>query len=380
MLGGIADIKHTPLEVCFRPRTGHCINRAAGAKSHDQAVSKRLSSDRMVSRAAGGSMRRRQVLALIGGAAAATPYAVRAQQPTKLPTVGFLGAGSPSGWSHWTAAFLKRLHELGWVEGRTMSIEYRWAEGHSDRYAEITAEFVQLKVDVIVTAGSAALAAKKVTSAVPIVFTIAADPLGDGMVASLARPGGNVTGLSTQAVDAASKRLELLREIIPSLRRFALLAEAGNFGTVLEQRKVQAASKTLGLEAVTLEMRNADDIAPALAGLKARADALYVLPNPIANTNRDLINALALGERIPTMHGFREYVEAGGLASYGPSTSDMFRRAGDFVDKILRGAKPADMPVEQPTKFELVINLKTAKALGIILPPTLLARADEVIE
>ena len=261
-----------------------------------------------------------------------------------------------------------------------MSIEYRWAEGHSDRYAEITAEFVQLKVDVIVTAGSAALAAKKVTSAVPIVFTIAADPLGDGMVASLARPGGNVTGLSTQAVDAASKRLELLREIIPSLRRFALLAEAGNFGTVLEQRKVQAASKTLGLEAVTLEMRNADDIAPALAGLKARADALYVLPNPIANTNRDLINALALGERIPTMHGFREYVEAGGLASYGPSTSDMFRRAGDYVDKIFREAKPADMPVEQPTKFELVINLKTAKALGIILPPTLLARADEVIE
>ena len=325
-------------------------------------------------------MRRRQFLALIGGAAAATPYAVRAQQPTKLPTVGFLGAGSPSGWSHWTAAFLKRLHELGWVEGRTMSIEYRWAEGHSDDYAEITAEFVQLKVDVIVSTGSAALAAKKVTSAVPIVFTIAADPLGDGMVASLARPGGNVTGLSTQAVDAASKRLEFLREIIPSLRRFALLAEVGNFGTVLEQRKVQAASKTLGLEAVTLEMRNADDIAPALARLKGRADALYVLPNPIANTNRDLINALALGERIPTMHGFREYVEAGGLASYGPSTPDMFRRAGDFVDKILRGAKPADMPVEQPTKFELVINLKTAKALGIILPPTLLARADEVIE
>ena len=325
-------------------------------------------------------MRRRQFLALIGGAAAATPYAVRAQQPTKLPTVGFLGAGSPSGWSHWTAAFLKRLHELGWVEGRTMSIEYRWAEGHSDRYAEITAEFVQLKVDVIVSTGSAALAAKKVTSAVPIVFTIAADPLGDGMVASLARPGGNVTGLSTQAVDAASKRLEFLREIIPSLRRFALLAEVGNFGTVLEQRKVQAASKTLGLEAVTLEMRNADDIAPALAGLKGRADALYVLPNPIANTNRDLINALALGERIPKMHGFREYVEAGGLASYGPSTPDMFRRAGDFVDKILRGAKPADMPVEQPTNFELVINLKTAKALGIILSPTLLARADEVIE
>jgi putative ABC transport system substrate-binding protein len=261
-----------------------------------------------------------------------------------------------------------------------MSIEYRWAEGHSERYAEITAEFVRLKVDVIVSAGSAALVAKRVTSAVPIVFTIAADPLGDGMVASLARPGGNVTGLSTQAVDAASKRLEILREIIPSLRRFAILAEVGNFGTVLEQRKVQAASETLGLEAITLELRNAEDIAPALAGLKGRADALYVLPNPLANTNRDRINALALGERLPTMHGFREYVDAGGLASYGPSTSDMFRRAGDYVDRIFRGAKPADMPVEQPTKFELVINLRIAKALGIQLSPTLLARGDEVLE
>ncbi|MFL6828391.1 MAG: ABC transporter substrate-binding protein [Bradyrhizobium sp.] len=325
-------------------------------------------------------MKRREFITLLGGAAAAAPCAVRAQQATKLPTVGFLGAGSPSGWSHWTAAFLLRLHELGWIEGRTMSIEYRWAEGHSERYAEITAEFVRLKVDVIVSAGSAALVAKRVTSAVPIVFTIAADPLGDGMVASLARPGGNVTGLSTQAVDAASKRLEILREIIPSLRRFAILAEVGNFGTVLEQRKVQAASETLGLEAVTVELRNAEDIAPALAGLKGHADALYVLPNPLANTNRDRINALALGERLPTMHGFREYVDAGGLASYGPSTSDMFRRAGDYVDRIFRGAKPADMPVEQPTKFELVINLRIAKALGIQLSPTLLARADEVIE
>jgi ABC-type uncharacterized transport system substrate-binding protein len=325
-------------------------------------------------------MRRRQFLAVIGGAAAAKPLAVRAKQVTKLPTVGFLGAGSPAGWSHWTSAFLLRLQELGWVEGRTMSVEYRWAEGNSERYAEITAEFVRLKVDVIVSTGGVALVAKRVTSAVPIVFTIAADPLSDGLVASLARPGGNVTGLSTQGVDAASKRLEILCEIIPSLQRFAILAEVGNLGTVLEQRKVQAASKTLGLEAITLEMRNADDIEPALAALKDRADALYVLPNPIANVNRDRINALALGQQLPTMHGFREYVEAGGLASYGPNTADMFRRAGDFVDKILHGAKPADMPIEQPTKFEFVINLKVAKALGIQLSPALLARADEVIE
>jgi putative ABC transport system substrate-binding protein len=322
-------------------------------------------------------MRRRRFLAVLGAAAAAMPFGVRARQATRLPTVGFLGAGSPSGWSHWTAAFLERMHELGWVEGKTISIEYRWAEGHSERYPEIAAEFVRLKTDVIVSTGSVALAAKKVTSVVPIVFTIAADPIGDGMVVSLARPGGNVTGLSTQGVDVATKRLELLREIVPDLRRFAILAEVGNLGTVLEQRKVELASKTLGLEAVTLEMRSADDIAPALAGLKRRAEALS---NPIANTNRARINALAVDEHLPTMHGFREYVEAGGLVSYGPNTVDMFRRAGDYVDRILRGTKPAEMPVEQPTKFELILNQKVAKALGIQLSPTLLARADEVIE
>jgi putative ABC transport system substrate-binding protein len=325
-------------------------------------------------------MKRRRFLAVLGAAAAAMPFAVRAQQATRLPTVGFLGAGSPSGWSHRTAAFLQRLHELGWVEGKTISIEYRWAEGHSERYPEIAAEFVRLKTNVIVSTGSVALAAKKVTSAIPIVFTIAADPIGDGMVASLARPGGNVTGLSTQGVDVATKRLELLREIVPDLRRFAILAELGNLGTVLEQHKVEVASKALGLEALTLELHSADDIAPALAGLKRRAEALYVLPNPIANTNRARINALAIGEHLPTMHGFREYVEADGLVSYGPNTVDMFRRAGDYVDRILRGSKPADIPVEQPTKFELVINQKVAKALGIQLSPTLLARADEVIE
>jgi ABC-type uncharacterized transport system substrate-binding protein len=298
-----------------------------------------------------GTMKRREFMTLLGSTAATWPLAAHAQHSAKLPTIGFLGAGSPSGWSRWTAAFLQRLHELGWVEGRTVSIEYRWAQGHSERYVEITSEFARLKVDVIVSAGSAALVAKGVTSAVPIVFAIAADPLSDGLVESLARPGGNVTGLSTQGVDAASKRLEILHEIVPDLRRLAILAEVGNFGTALERRKVEAASKPLGLETIILEMRNADEILSALAGLKGRADALYVLPNPIANTNRDLINAQALADRLPTMHGFREYVEAGGLVSYGPSTADMFRRAGDYVDKILRGAKPADMPVEQPTKF-----------------------------
>ena len=325
-------------------------------------------------------MQRRELIMLLGGAAFTWPFALHAQQAAKLPTIGFLGAGSPAGWSNWTAAFLQRLRELGWVEGRTVAIEYRWAEGRSERYAEIAAEFVRLKVDVIVSVGSAAIVAKRVTSTVPIVFTLSADPIGDGMVASLARPGGNVTGLSIQSVDVAGKQLELMREIIPNLRRLAVLTEFGNLGSSLERSKVEAAAKTFNLDVVLLEMRSAHDIAPAFGALKDRAEALYVLSNPLANTNRVHINDLALRERLPTMHGFREYVETGGLMSYGPNTADLFRHASDFVDKILHGAKPADMPVEQPTKFELVINLKTVKALGLDVPPTLLARADEVIE
>ena len=326
-------------------------------------------------------MRRREFITLLGCATAASwPFAVRAQPVGKLPTVGFLGAGSPSGWTKWTAAFVRRLHELGWVEGRTVAIDYRWAEGQSDRYAEIAAEFVRLKVDVIVSVGSAAIVARQVTSTIPIVFTLSADPVGDGMAASLARPGGNVTGLSIQAIDVAGKRLEILREVVPSLRHLAILAEAGNFGSALERNKVEAAAKTLGLEVVIQELRSADDIAAAFSAVNDRAEALYVLSNPLANTNRAHINALALTGGLPTMHGFRDYVEAGGLISYGPNTADLFRRAGDYVDKILKGAKPSDLPIEQPTKFELVINLKTAKSLGLTLPSTLLTRADDVIE
>jgi len=323
-------------------------------------------------------MQRREFITLSASAAVAWPLTLHAEQSAKLPTIGFLGAGSPAGWSHWTAAFSQRLQELGWVEGRTVAIEFRWAEGHSERYAEIVTDFVRLKVDVIVSVGSVAMVAKRVTSTIPIVFTTAADPIGDGMVASLARPGGNVTGLSSQAADVTSKRLEFLREGIPDLRRLAVLTEVGNLGNVLELNQLKIAVKTLDL--VVLEMRSADDIAPAFEGLKGRVEAIYVHANPLANTNRTRINDLALGARLPTMHGFREYVESGGLMSYGPNTPDLYRRAGDYVDKILRGAKPADMPVEQPTKFELVVNLKTARALGIDLSPSLLARADEVIE
>ena len=252
---------------------------------------------------------------------------------------------------------MQRLRELGWIEGRTVAIEYRWAEGRSERFAEIAAEFVRLKVDVIVTSGTAVLAAKQATSVIPIVFAVAGDPVGTGLVASLARPGGNVTGLSIQATDLAGKRLELLREVVPGLRRLAIMANVGNPAAVLEMGEVQATARTLGLEVATFEIRRAEDIAPAFEALKGRADALYVCADPLVNTNRIRINTLALGARLPTMYGFREYVEAGGLMSYGPNFPDLFRRAADFVDKILRGAKPADIPVEQPTKFDLVINL-----------------------
>jgi putative ABC transport system substrate-binding protein len=322
-------------------------------------------------------MIRREFISLLGGAAA-WPIAARAQQPGKLPTVGFLGATTPSAQKKWTDAFVQRLRELDWIEGRSIAIEYRWAEGRTDRAAETFAEFVRLKVEVIVTHPTTlALAAKQVTSLIPIVFAVAGDPVGTGLVASLARPGGNVTGLSLQTTDTVSKRLELLREVVPGLRRLAVIA---NPIAVLEMREVQAVASTLGLEVATLEIRRAEDIAPAFEALNGRAEALYVCTDPLANTQRVSINTLALNARLPSVCGFPQFVEAGGLISYGANFPALFRRAAVFVDKILRGAKPADIPVEQPTKFDLVVNLKTAKALGLEFPPTLVARADEVIE
>jgi ABC-type uncharacterized transport system substrate-binding protein len=325
-------------------------------------------------------MKRRQFITLLGGAAATWPLAARAQQPGKLPTIGFLGA-SPSIESQRVAAFVQRLRELAWIDNRNLAIEYRWAEGRNERYAEAAAELVRLKVDVIVTVATpATLAAKQATTVIPIVFGAASDPVGTGLVDSLARPGGNVTGLSNQISDTGGKKLELLREVVPSLRRLAILANVGNPAVVLDMGEAQAAASKLGLEVTTSEIRRAEDIAPAFDALKGRADALYVCTDPLVNTHRIRVNTLALAARLPTIHGLREYVEAGGLMSYGPNLPDLMRRAGDYVDKIMRGAKPGDIPVEQPTKFDLVINLTTAKALGIDVPPTLLARADEVIE
>jgi putative tryptophan/tyrosine transport system substrate-binding protein len=325
-------------------------------------------------------MRRREFITLLGGAAAAWPVGARGQQ-AKVPTIGFLGANTSSVQSRWTAAFVQRLRELGWIEGRNVAIEYRWAETRFDRSPEIIAEFVRLKVDVIVThATENILAAKQGTSVIPIVFAAVADPIGIGVVDSLARPGGNITGLSNQFTDAAGKRVELLREVVRELRRLAVLANVGIANAALEIDQVQAAARTLGLEVATFDIRRAEDIAPAFMALNGRAQALYVFGDPLTNTNRAQISTLALDGRLPTVAGFREFAEVGGLLSYGSNLADQFRQAGDYVDKILRGTKPADLPVAQPTKFDLVINLKTAKALGIEVPPSLLARANEVIE
>jgi putative tryptophan/tyrosine transport system substrate-binding protein len=324
-------------------------------------------------------MKRREFITLLGGAVA-WPLAARAQQAGKLPTIGFLGA-DPSIESKRVAAFVQRLRELGWIDGRNLAIEYRWAEGRNERYAENAAELVRLKVDVIVTGATVpALAAKQATAVIPIVFAPSGDPVGTGLVASLARPGGNVTGLSSQTAETAGKRLELLREIFPGLGRLAIMGNVGNPISVLELGEVQAAARAFGLEVITSELRRAEDISPAFDALKGRADALYVCSDPLVNTHRIRVNTLALAARLPTMHFFREYVEAGGLMSYGPNLPDLLRRAADYVDKILRGAKSGDIPVEQPTKFDLIINLTTAKALGLTIPEPFLLRADEVIE
>jgi ABC-type uncharacterized transport system substrate-binding protein len=323
-------------------------------------------------------MKRRKFITLLGGAAA-WPLAARAQQP-KRPTIGFLGTATPSTWGSFTAAFVQRLRELGWTDGGNIMFEVRWAEGRTERYAEIAAEFVRRKVDVIVTSGGAVAAAKQATSTIPIVFTLARDPVAAGWVASLARPGGNITGLSAQTTEITGKRLELLREIIPGLRRLAVMCNTALPAVVLEMSELQAAARALDLQVATVDIRRAEDIAPAFETLKDRAEAVYIAPDPLVIANRIRINTLVLGARLPAMFGQREHVEVGGLISYGADNLDQFRRAADLVDKILRGAKPGDLPIEQPTKFDLIINLTTAKTLGVGIPAKILALADEVIE
>jgi putative tryptophan/tyrosine transport system substrate-binding protein len=322
---------------------------------------------------------RRQLITALGGVSVAWPLVARAQQPARLPTIGLLTPDA-SGWGAETAAFIERLSQLGWIDGRTITIEYRWSEGRPERVAEFAAEFVQQKVDVIVSYGGAVATLKQATAVIPIVFAIAGDPVGSGFVESLVRPGGNVTGMSLQQTDTASKRLEFLRDVVPNLRRLAIMFNADYPSSVQETGEIQAVARTLGLEVAPHEIRRAEDIAPVFETLKSQADALYVVGDTLITANRMPIVTLALGERLPTIFDNRIMVQAGGLMSYGANFPALFQRAAEYVDKILRGAKPSDLPVEQPTKFDLVVNLKTAKALGLTVPQIMKMTADEVIE
>jgi putative ABC transport system substrate-binding protein len=329
----------------------------------------------------GEAMRRREFITVLGGVATGWPLSARAQQPaSKLPTIGFLGTDAAV-WREWADAFVARLRELGWVEGRTIAIEYRWSEGRPARAAEIAAEFVRLKVDVVLTNGASVATLKQATAVIPIVFALGPDPIGSGLVSNLAHPGGNVTGLSIQSADTAGKRVELLREVVPGLHRLAILGNAGFDQAVLEMGEVQATARTVDLEVTLLKIRRAEDIAPAFEALKPQmVDALYVVTEALIAANRTRINTFALSERLPTIFSSRDHVQIGGLMSYGPNFPAQFQRAAELVDKILRGTKPGDIPVEQPSKFDLVFNLTTAKALGITIPHALLATANEVIE
>jgi putative ABC transport system substrate-binding protein len=325
-------------------------------------------------------MRRREFITLVGVAAAAWPLAVWAQQAGKIHTVGFLSPGSPP--EFFLPVLFDALAESGWIEGKNIVVERRYAENRLERLPGLAAELVHLNVDVIVAAGTLGpLAAKRATSTIPIVMTAAGDPLGSGLVASLARPGGNVTGMSLMVPDLGGKRLELLKELLPRLSRVAVLWDAANPYPAIVFKETQAAGQRLGIEVRSLEVRGPNDFGGAFeAASKQRPDALITVEDPLTFNYQGRIADFAVIEQLPSLFGTREDVAAGGLISYGANIADLFRQSAGYVDKILRGAKPADLPVQQPTKFELVVNLKTAKALGLDIPPTLLARANEVIE
>lgn len=315
----------------------------------------------------------------MGGLAVDASAAAYGQPSAKPPIVGFLVAGSPASHGAWVAAYTHRLSELGWTDGRNIKIEYRWAAGDVPQTTKFAVEFVQRKVDVIVTSAFGVDAAQEATSTIPIVSAAYGDVVAKGLAKSLARPGGNVTGLSIQPVELSSKRLELLRDIIPNVRRLAALV---NTRVVGEQEVVgiRTASAKLNIDTDVIDIRTAEDIEVALATLADQTDALYVFSEPLTNANKDKIIKAATTAKIPTIFGFREFVDAGGLISYGPNFIDLFVRAAEFTDRILKGAKPADLPVQQPVKFDLIINLKAAKALGLSISETVLTRADEVIE
>jgi putative ABC transport system substrate-binding protein len=324
-------------------------------------------------------MRRREFLQAAALAVAA-PLAARAQQAGKTAIIGILSIGGAAGEQRVTA-FLQRLKELGWVDGRNIKVELRFSDGRRERADEVAAEFAHIKADIAVTSGAIAiLALKRAMPATPIVFAVTADPVGAGLVDSLAHPGGTMTGLSSQGADYGGKQVDLLREIVPNLHRVGAIANGESPGALSEMRGFESAAKAAGLEFSRFEIRNADDIAPAFAAMRGKIDALDVVPDPLTTAHRQQLIAPAAESRIPAIFGSREDPAAGGLMSYGPNLIDLYRRAAEFVDKILRGAKPADIPVEQPTRFELVVNLKTVKALGLTIPMSLIARCDEVIE
>jgi len=321
-------------------------------------------------------------LVLLLAIAAASPP-IYAQPAARIPKIAFLGAGTQVSIGHQLAAFRQRLRELGYIEGKTVLLDVRLGEGVAERLPQLARELVALKPDVIMATSDAAIAAvRRETHAIPIVMVVSSDPAGAGFVASLARPGGNVTGLSTLAPELGGKRLELLREVVPGISRVALLWNPDSRGNLLEYKETEAAARSLHVELQSVELSRVEDLDRAFSEFtKGRAQALIVAGgNPVTVTRRAQVASFAQRSRLPSIYGSREYVDDGGLMSYGPSTADLYRRAATYVDKILKGAKPADLPVEQPTKFELVINLKTAKALGLTMPPSLLQRADHVIQ
>jgi putative ABC transport system substrate-binding protein len=319
---------------------------------------------------------------VIGALFVAFSFPVEAQQPSKVPKIGFLVGPSRSFFTSRIESFEQGLHSLGYIEGRHVVIEYRYAEGKADRFAALAAELVGLKVDVIVTTTTpGVLATKKATSTIPIVFVSVGDPVAGGLVASLARPGGNITGLTILAPELSGKRVELLKEAIPNITRVAFLWNSANPAQGLQWKETQAAAQALGLQLKSLEVRSSNDFDSAFeAVLRERAQALIPAAEPLVNTHLNRIVEFAAKNRLPAMYGGPEVVEAGGLMSYAPNYDDLFRRAATYVHKILKGAKPGDLPVEQPTKFEFVINLRTAKQIGLTIPPNVLARADKVIK
>jgi putative tryptophan/tyrosine transport system substrate-binding protein len=324
-------------------------------------------------------MRRREFIAMLCSGAAYWPAGVHAQQHDKVRTIALVGDNG-SVWRPWTTAFADRMRELGWIENRDVAFVYRWTEGRPEAVSDIARELVQRKVDVIVSYGGAVRSLNQATNSIPIVFAIAVDPLGIGLVPSLSHPGGNVTGLSIQSTDLAGKRLELLREFVPRLHRLAIIFDASYPAAARGNKEVQAAASALGIEVAPHEIRRAEDISSVFYALKDHADALYVVENALVSANSVQIGTLALNAKLPMMFNVGDVAQIGSLLSYGPDFSTMFARAADLVDKILRGAKPGDLPVEQPTKFRFVVNLKTARTLGLTVPDRVLALADEVIE